>query len=151
MSKKINLQNIDSEPDLSGIAVCGKRNFHRKVGTYRLVWIATNELIFESLNIPNASDFALEYFGLIHAYKYCCNRNLSVSIYSNSENAVKWALHGRDFAKYNHHKELTDKLHKAQNWLIQHPNLMDIKLWNRHSWGKNPADVRKLKKYPALY
>ena len=150
MNKIIQKPNQDSKPDLSGIAVCGKVNYHKNLGTYRIVWIATKKLIYESPHIPGASDYVLEYFGLSHAFWYCLKHNLSAPIYSSNDTVVKWVVKGKDFTKHPH-QELIEKILKAQNWFLQNPSNIKISLWDRKSWGKNPADIRKLLKYKALY
>ncbi len=110
---------------------------------YRGVNMATGQEIFHRGPFPEGTNNIGEFLGLVTGLVYLKQNNLSLPLYSDSQNAISWVKQKKantKLAESAKNKPLFDLIDRAIEWL--HHNTYETKIlkWETKAWGEIPAD-----------
>jgi ribonuclease HI len=114
---------------------------------YRGVHIASRKQIFH-YQYPYGTNNIGEFLAVAHALSYLKRHNLSLPIYTDSINAMKWIAQRKCKTKLVRNKQteaLFDYIARAENWLRTNPYSIPILKWDTENWGEIPADFGRKK------
>jgi len=106
--------------------------------------------IFKAGPYPAGTNNIGEFLAIVQALAWMQPQNLSLPIYSDSENAIAWVKAQKcrtNLEKTSRNAELFDLIARAENWLAANrlsggstagqPRILK---WDTNAWGENPAD-----------
>jgi ribonuclease HI len=131
------------DPIEDSIAVDGALNTTKGIVEYQGVYIKTGEVIFRKGPYEDGTINIVEFLAIVHALGYCKKKGLTIPIYSDSRNAIKWV---KEKETKTHHeqgeknKPLFDMLDRAVKWLKENEYPNQLLKWETRAWGENPAD-----------
>ena len=110
---------------------------------WRGVEIETGKQIFKSALYPDGTNNIGEFLAIVQALAWLKEKNLSLPIYSDSENAILWVKARKCRTKMertSRNAELFALIARAETWLAE--NAFDTKIlkWDTRAWGEIPAD-----------
>lgn len=130
-------------PILDSISVDAAWNTFSGVVEYQGVNTKTREKLFSQGPFEDGTINIVEFLAIVHALAYCKQYNISIPIYSDSRNAIKWVkekevktLHVQN----EKNKKLFDLIDRAITWLNNNEYTNQILKWETKAWGENPAD-----------
>lgn len=110
---------------------------------YRGVYLATGEEIFHYGPVHGTNNIG-EFLAIVHALALLKQRGRSMTIYSDSRNALLWVRAKQcrtKLARTARTEKLYQLIERAEQWLHTH-DYSDIPLlkWKTSEWGEVPAD-----------
>ena len=84
-----------------------------------------------------------EFLALVHGLAYLQQRNSSIPIYSDSQNAISWVNQKKcktKLAPNAVNAPIFNLIARAERWLQTHSYTNPIIKWNTEAWGEIPAD-----------
>ena len=110
---------------------------------YRGVYLATGQEIFHFGPVHGTNNIG-EFLAIVHALALLKQRGRTMTIYSDSRNAMMWVKARKcrtKLARTPRTEKLFQLIERAENWLCTH-DYADIPLlkWETKSWGEVPAD-----------
>jgi ribonuclease HI len=108
------------KPIEESISVDGAWNTSTGVVEYRGVYTKTKEPILKVGPLEDGTNNIVEFLGIVHALAHCKKNNITLPIYSDSRNAIRWVRDKE--ARTNHirsdkNKKLFELLDRAVKWL----------------------------------
>lgn len=141
--KKPTLDDFLDKIDANSIAVDAACSGNPGKMEYRGVWTLTGEEIFRSEVYPVGTNNIGEFLALVHGLALFHEKQPNLTIYSDSELAIKWIPQKKCKTKLPRVKS-TEKLFtivdRAETWLKTHTFTIKIKKWPTKEWGEIPAD-----------
>ena len=136
-------RKLIGDPIEDSIAVDGAWNTTTGIVEYQGVNIKTGEVIFRKGPYEDGTINIVEFLAIVHALGYCQKNGLTLPIYSDSRNAIKWVKNKE--TKTNHepsekNKTLFDMIDRAVKWLKGNEFPNQLLKWETKAWGENPAD-----------
>ena len=110
---------------------------------YRGVYLLTGQEIFHFGPVHGTNNIG-EFLAIVHALALMKQKDICMTIYSDSRNALSWVKQKKCKTKLER-TEKTEKLfqmiERAENWLKSN-NYADIPIlkWETEEWGEVPAD-----------
>lgn len=131
------------EPILDSISVDAAWNTMTGVIEYQGVDTRTRKQLFHAGPFEDGTVNIAEFLAIVHALAYCKQRNITLSIYSDSRNAIGWVADKQ--ARTNHKQTETSEkvfqlIDRALAWLSANEYSNPILKWETRAWGENPAD-----------
>lgn len=140
-SKKINADNPAIIKD--SIAVDAACSGNPGLLEYRGVYVQTGEQIFHQGTFEKGTNNVGEFLALVHGLALLKQKDLSMPIYSDSANAIKWVREKRCKTKLERvpeNESLFYLIERAENWLKNNTYTTQIIKWETSEWGEIPAD-----------
>jgi ribonuclease HI len=110
---------------------------------YRGVYTATGTEVFKSKVYEMGTNNVGEFLAIVHALAWMQQQKISMTIYSDSENAIKWVRAGKARTKLEptaKNAAIFDLISRAEAWLSKNAITVPIRKWETRDWGENPAD-----------
>lgn len=110
---------------------------------YRGVYVLTGEQIFHQGPYEQGTNNVGEFLALVHGLALLKQKNLSIPIYSDSANAIKWVKDKKCKTKLERcpaNMSLFYMIERAEKWLKENTYTTRIIKWETKDWGEIPAD-----------
>lgn len=110
---------------------------------YRGVYTLTGEQIFHQGPYEQGTNNIGEFLALVHGLALLKQKNLSMPIYSDSVNAIKWIKEKKCKTKLERtatNMSLFYMIERAEKWLRENTYITRIIKWETKEWGEIPAD-----------
>lgn len=110
---------------------------------YRGVYVSTGEQIFHQGTFEHGTNNVGEFLALVHGLALLKQKNLSIPIYSDSVNAIKWVKDKKCKTKLDRvpeNESLFYMIQRAEKWLKENSYTTKIIKWETSEWGEIPAD-----------
>jgi len=140
-TKKINANNPAIIKD--SIAVDAACSGNPGLMEYRGVYILTGEQIFHQGPFEMGTNNIGEFLALVHGLALLKQKKLSIPIYSDSVNAIKWVREKKCKTKLERvpeNESLFYMIERAEKWLHNNTYTTPIIKWETSEWGEIPAD-----------
>jgi ribonuclease HI len=114
-------------------------------GMVEYQWVETSTLkkLFHVWPLEDGTNNIVEFLAIVHALSYCQKKWITLPIYSDSRNAIKWVREKKintTLEKTERNKPLFDLVIRAIVWLETNTYPNKILKWETKAWGENPAD-----------
>ena len=134
----------DKKIDLPSIGLVSDASYSKKHGylEYQVMDLSTGEIVYRNGFKNLASEYVAnigEFFGLMRAIKHALDNDMTVPIYSDSLNAIRWVEQNKK-CWGNVESDLRPYVDAANKYLLEIEELPPIFWWDKHKWGENPAD-----------
>ena len=110
---------------------------------YRGVYLLTGQEIFHFGPVYGTNNIG-EFLAIVHALALMKQKNISMTIYSDSRNALSWIKQKKCKTKLERTtktEELFQMIERAENWLKTHTySEIPVLKWETEEWGEVPAD-----------
>ena len=110
---------------------------------YRGVYLLTGQQIFHFGPVYGTNNIG-EFLAIVHALALMKQKGISMTIYSDSRNALSWVKQKKCKTKLERTpktEELFQLIERAENWLKNNSyNHIPILKWETDQWGEVPAD-----------
>ena len=110
---------------------------------YRGVYLSTGQEIFHFGPVYGTNNIG-EFLAIVHALALMKQKNISMTIYSDSRNALSWIKQKKCKTKLERTtktEELFQMIERAENWLKTHTySEIPVLKWETEEWGEVPAD-----------
>lgn len=111
---------------------------------YRGVYLPTGQELFHFGPVYGTNNIG-EFLGIVHAMALIRREGWSMSVYSDSRNAIKWVHEGKcktKLALNEQTRPLFALISRAETWLANNPIATRPPLfkWDTDHWGEIPAD-----------
>lgn len=139
--KKINANHPDIIKD--SIAVDAACSGNPGLLEYRGVYVLTGEQIFYQGTFEMGTNNIGEFLALVHGLALLKQKNLSIPVYSDSVNAIKWVQEKKCKTKLERvpeNESLFYLIERAEKWLRSNTYTTKIIKWETSVWGEIPAD-----------
>ncbi|MEN9919199.1 MAG: hypothetical protein RL662_1635 [Bacteroidota bacterium] len=110
---------------------------------YRGVYVLTGEQIFIQGTFEHGTNNVGEFLALVHGLALLKQKNLSIPLYSDSVNAIKWVKEKKCKTKLDRipeNESLFYLIERADKWLKNNTYTTQIIKWETSEWGEIPAD-----------
>lgn len=110
---------------------------------YRGVYVLTGQEIFHQGTFEHGTNNVGEFLALVHGLALLKRENLSMPIYSDSANAIKWVKDKKCKTKLDRvpeNQSLFYMIERAEKWLRENTYTTRIIKWETAEWGEIPAD-----------
>lgn len=110
---------------------------------YRGVYVKTGEQVFLQGVFEHGTNNVGEFLALVHGLALLKKKNLSMPIYSDSVNAIKWIKDKKCKTKLERipaNESLFFMIERAEKWLRENTYTTKIIKWETAQWGEIPAD-----------
>lgn len=109
---------------------------------YRGVYLATGQEVFHFGPVHGTNNIG-EFLAIVHALALLEQKKLSLTIYSDSRNAINWVQKKQcktQLKRDARTEELFQLIGRAEEWLKTHSYTTPILKWETKKWGEVPAD-----------
>jgi ribonuclease HI len=110
---------------------------------YKGVDTRTGEVLFSVGPISKGTNNLGEFLAIVHALAYLKQQNSTKTVYSDSENALKWVKQkhvSSTLVRDHTTKEIWDLVDRAETWLKMNSYKNPLVKWQMKSWGEIKAD-----------
>ncbi|MDH6354777.1 ribonuclease HI [Dysgonomonas sp. PH5-45] len=110
---------------------------------YRGVYVRTGEQIFIQGPFEQGTNNVGEFLALVHGLALLKQQNLTIPIYTDSVNAIKWVKDKKCKTKLEQTEKnapIFDLIERAEKWLRENTYTTQILKWETAHWGEIPAD-----------
>ena len=109
---------------------------------YRGVYLLTGQEIFHFGPVYGTNNIG-EFLAIVHALALMKQKGISMTIYSDSRNALSWLKQKKCKTKLErtpHTEKLFRLIERAENWLMNNTYQSPVLKWETEQWGEVPAD-----------
>lgn len=110
---------------------------------YRGVYVLNGKQVFHQGTFEHGTNNVGEFLALVHGLALLKRENLSMPIYSDSANAIKWVKDKKcktKLERVNENQSLFYMIERAEKWLRDNTYTTRIIKWETAEWGEIPAD-----------
>ncbi len=110
---------------------------------YRGVLSPSGVEVFRSKVYKMGTNNVGEFLAIVHGLAWLKQQNRSMTIYSDSENAIKWVKTGKVRTKLvatAQNAALFELIQRAETWLQNNKIQVPLRKWETKDWGEIPAD-----------
>jgi ribonuclease HI len=110
---------------------------------YKGVDTKTGEVIFSHGPIRKGTNNLGEFLAIVHALAYLKKQGSSKTVYSDSENALKWVRQkavSSTLVRDKSTEEIWDLVDRAEKWLRTNTYDNKVLKWQTKQWGEIKAD-----------
>ena len=140
---RIIMDGLYGKPVIPSIAVDGACSSSTRASEYQGVDTETGVTLFKVGPFIDGTNNVMEFLAIVHALALCKQKGMSVPIYSDSMNAIKWVSAKKartNLARTAHNANLFDMIKRAEKWLEKNTYSNKILKWETKAWGEIPAD-----------
>lgn len=137
------LHSLYGSPVTPSIAVDGAYSSATRQAEYRGVDTESHCVIFQQGPFMDGTNNVMEFLALVHALALCKKQHITIPIYSDSMNAIKWVKNKKCGTKMKataHNAALFQLIKRAEAWLQTNTYANQILKWETQAWGEIPAD-----------
>lgn len=138
----MNYQNLPDNFDFNSLAVDASCIGNPGRMEYRGVYLKNGREVFHFGPIYGTNNIG-EFLAIVHALALLKQKNVKMTIYSDSQTAITWVKHKRCNTTLDR-DEKTGKLYqiveRAERWLKNNEIECPIQKWETDRWGEIPAD-----------
>ena len=142
-SEIINQKSLPENFDMNCVAVDAACSGNPGPMEYRGVYLLTGQQIFHFGPVYGTNNIG-EFLAIVHALALMKQKGISMTIYSDSRNALSWVKQKKCKTKLERTpktEELFQLIERAENWLKNNSyNHIPILKWETDQWGEVPAD-----------
>ena len=145
-NQKSEIRNQKSLPenfDMNCVAVDAACSGNPGPMEYRGVYLLTGQQIFHFGPVYGTNNIG-EFLAIVHALALMKQKGISMTIYSDSRNALNWVEQKKCKTKLERTpqtEELFQMIERAENWLKNNSyNHIPLLKWETDQWGEVPAD-----------
>lgn len=145
----VDFKSKTDKPITNSIIVDAECDQSTGVGSYQVMDMQWNHMIYRSPDIYGATNNLLEFLALVHGLAFCKKEGLKLPVYTDSQTAIAWVMNRSTNTTVEwgaHNKTLKDLCIRAIQWLIANRDHNEVLKWKTKEWGENPADFGN-KKY----
>ena len=109
---------------------------------YRGVYLRTGKEIFHFGPMQGTNNIG-EFLAIVHALALLGQRQLSMTVYSDSRTAISWVRQKKCKTKLERTPQtepLFVRIERAEHWLRTHTYANPVLKWETERWGEVPAD-----------
>ncbi len=109
---------------------------------YRGVYLLTGQEIFHFGPVYGTNNIG-EFLAIVHALALMKQKGISMTIYSDSRNALSWLKQKKCKTKLERTprtEELFQMIERAEKWLKNNTYHIPVLKWETEQWGEVPAD-----------
>ncbi len=141
--KEETIKQLPENFDMNCVAVDAACSGNPGPMEYRGVYLLTGQQIFHFGPVYGTNNIG-EFLAIVHALALMKQKGISMTIYSDSRNALAWVKQKKCKTKLERMpktEELFQMIERAENWLQTH-TYSDIPIlkWETEQWGEVPAD-----------
>ncbi|WP_322907513.1 ribonuclease H [Paenibacillus campi] len=110
---------------------------------YKGVDTRTGQIIFSKGPIAKGTNNMGEFLAIVHALAYLHQQGSNKTVYSDSENALKWVKQKKaasTLVRDASTAEIWELVDRAEQWLRTHTYSNKLLKWETRSWGEIKAD-----------
>ncbi|GAB6011341.1 ribonuclease H1 domain-containing protein [Viscerimonas tarda] len=110
---------------------------------YRGVYLKTGEQVFHQGPFEQGTNNIGEFLAIVHGLALLKQKQLSIPLYSDSANAIKWVKEKKCKTKLERKPEnlsLFYLIERAEKWLHENTYTTRVLKWETKVWGEIPAD-----------
>lgn len=110
---------------------------------YRGVYVRTGKELFHVGPFPDGTNNVGEFLALVHALALLKKNNSTMTVCSDSRNAIAWVRAKQCKTKLAHTENnapIFDLIARAEKWLRENTYTNKIVKWETREWGEVPAD-----------
>jgi ribonuclease HI len=145
-NQKSEIRNQKSLPenfDMNCVAVDAACSGNPGPMEYRGVYLLTGQQIFHYGPVYGTNNIG-EFLAIVHALALMKQKGISMTIYSDSRNALSWVKQKKCKTKLERTpktEELFQMIERAENWLKNNSyDHIPLLKWETDQWGEVPAD-----------
>lgn len=145
-NSKSKIQNSKFLPenfDMNCVAVDAACSGNPGPMEYRGVYLLTGQEIFHFGPVYGTNNIG-EFLAIVHALALMKQKNIRMTVYSDSRNALAWVKQKKCKTKLERTpktEQLFQMIERAENWLKTHTyNDIPLLKWQTEEWGEVPAD-----------
>jgi ribonuclease HI len=140
MNKVAEQKNI--QKPTTGIAVDGYCKGNPGPGGYKIVDIATGEIVKEKHFGYHVTNNIAEFLGLVDALGMVKKDLIKGTVYTDSEIAMSWVKNKGCTSNFdiNSNAVLKERIWKCEMFLVECKKPLFFKKWETKHWGEVPAD-----------
>ena len=145
-NQKSEIRNQKSLPenfDMNCVAVDAACSGNPGPMEYRGVYLLTGQQIFHYGPVYGTNNIG-EFLAIVHALALMKQKGISMTIYSDSRNAISWVKQKKCKTKLERTpktEELFQMIERAENWLKNNSyDHIPLLKWETDQWGEVPAD-----------
>lgn len=144
-AEKKNTPSIHSNPAIikDSLSVDAACSGNPGLMEYRGVYVKTGKEIFRQGPFEKGTNNIGEFLALVHGLALLKQKKLSIPIYSDSRNAIKWVKDKKCKTKLDRVPEnetIFYLIERAEKWLRENTYTTQILKWETGQWGEIPAD-----------
>jgi len=131
------------KPNLESISVDAACSGNPGTLEYRGVYTRDGRELFHQGPFESGTNNIGEFLAIAHGLAYLKKHNLSLPIYSDSQNAINWVKDKQIRTKHTQNKknaELFSLMERALKWLKENEYSTPVMKWETKAWGEIPAD-----------
>lgn len=128
--------------DLNCVAVDAACSGNPGPMEYRGVYLLTGQEIFHFGPVYGTNNIG-EFLAIVHALALMKQKNIQMTVYSDSRNALNWVKQKKCKTKLERTpktEELFRLIERAETWLKNNTWNIPLKKWETEQWGEVPAD-----------
>jgi ribonuclease HI len=137
------MDGLYGKPKIPSICVDGSYSGATKIAEYQGVDTETGARLFRVGPFIDGTNNTMEFLAIVHALGLCKQKGLTIPIYSDSVNAMKWIKSKKartNLVRTSNNTNLFDMINRAEKWLKDNYYSNKILKWETQAWGENPAD-----------
>ena len=142
-SKASSLKSLPENFDMNCVAVDAACSGNPGPMEYRGVYLHTGQQIFHYGPVYGTNNIG-EFLAIVHALALMKQKGISMTIYSDSRNALSWVKQKKCKTKLERTpktEELFQMIERAENWLKNNSyDHIPLLKWETDQWGEVPAD-----------
>jgi ribonuclease HI len=142
-SKAPSLKSLPENFDMNCVAVDAACSGNPGPMEYRGVYLLTGQQIFHYGPVYGTNNIG-EFLAIVHALALMKQKGISMTIYSDSRNALSWVKQKKCKTKLERTpktEELFQMIERAENWLKNNSyDHIPLLKWETDQWGEVPAD-----------
>ncbi|NDW17987.1 ribonuclease H [Dysgonomonas sp. 216] len=133
----------NTEIEMDSLAVDAACSGNPGLMEYRGVYLKTGEQIFHSGPYEQGTNNIGEFLALVHGLALLKQKSITIPIYSDSVNAIKWVNQKKCKTKLERtpvNEIIFELIERAEKWLQKNTYPNKIIKWQTDKWGEIPAD-----------
>ena len=130
-------------PNYHSIAVDAASSGNPGRMEYQGVDTKSGKRLFQKGPFEEGTNNIGEFLAIVHGMAYLKKRGSDRIIYTDSRTAISWVRKKRCNTKLppsEANRPLMDLVHRAEQWLKDHPDHNRVVKWETKAWGEIPAD-----------
>ena len=132
----------ETEAQLNALAVDAACSGNPGPMEYRGVYLLTREEVFHFGPMQGTNNIG-EFLAIVHALALIDQKQLSMTVYSDSRTAISWVRQKKCKTKLPRTPQtepLFALIERAERWLQTHTYTSPVLKWDTERWGEVPAD-----------
>jgi len=142
-AKMLTSKELIQQPIANSLAVDAACSGNPGDMEYRGVSVADGREIFHVGPMKKGTNNIGEFLAIVHGLALLKQRDISMPIYSDSRNGIKWVKDKKCktmLQRIPENEPIFDLIERAEKWLKNNVPTATVIKWNTEEWGEIPAD-----------